>query len=161
MPIIVYPFLDAHRPAMTILYRAAWHATYDAVDGAAAIERVIAALLDGDRPEMFEMPDGDVALVAALDGRLIGGIRGHPRHGTLHLSGMYVALDQQGLGAGSALLGGLLQRFPHGIVVRADVRPTSTAAHRFYERHGFVETGRGRADVGGGHWVDMIELQRG
>lgn len=145
---------------MTALYSAAWHAAYDQIDGVAVIDRVIAALLDGDPPEMFELPEGDIALVAEADGRLIGSIRGHPRPDSVHLSGMYVAPDALRCGAGSGLFARLLSYFPPETIVRADVRPTSSAARQFYARHGFVEIGRGRTEVGGDHWVDMIELRR-
>lgn len=161
MSIHVRSYTDADRCGMTQFYRTAWHATYDQIDGAAAIDRVIAALLHGERPEMFVMPVGDVALVAANTDGFVGGIRGHPRDGALHLSGMYVQPGTHRRGIGTALFAALLQRFPHGVAVRADVRPTSVAARLFYARHGFIETGRGRTDVGGEHWVDTIELRRG
>ena len=161
MRLIIRPYANEDRAAMTALYRRAWHDTYDAVDGAAAIDRVIVALLEGEPPEMFSLPPGDVALVTEFGRRLIGGIRGHPRPSGVHLSGMYVAPDAQRCSAGSAMLATLLGRFPPDTVVRADVRPTSLAARQFYARHGFVEIGRSRADVGGNHWVDVIELRRG
>ena len=161
MALIIRPYRDdADRGGMTALYSDAWHATYDGVDGAAAIDRVIVALLSGEPPEMFELPDGDIALVAERDGRLVGGIRGHPRGDEVHLSGMYVAPDAQGRGIGKALLDELVRWFPRTVALRADVRPTSTQARRFYARHGFVEINRARTDVGGDHWVDTIELMR-
>ena len=161
MQLTIRPYTDMDRVEMTALYSAVWHATYDGVDGAAAIDRVIAALLEGETPAMFEMPLGDVALVAEYERRLIGGVRGHPRGDAVHLSGMYVAPDAQRLGVGGELLAELVRWFPAGTTFRADVRPTSHSARRFYARQGFVEIGRGRADVGGDHWVDMIELRRG
>ena len=160
MPLIIRPYADTDRAAMTALYTAAWHATYDAVDGAETIDRVIAALMTGESPEMFAMPSGDIALVALHRGRIVGGMRGHPRGDAVHLSGMYVAPEAQRLGIGGALLKELLRRLPDDTVLRADVRPTSTSARAFYARQGFVETGRGRTDVGGNHCVDMVELRR-
>ncbi len=157
---LVRPFLDSDREAMTEVYSAAWHQTYDRIDGAAAIDRVIFALMGGEPPEMFTMQPSDVALVAVRGGRLIGGIRGHPRAGMVHLSGMYVATDAHRSGVGHALLARLSTFWPSDTIVRADVRPTSVAARRFYARQGFREIGRGRAHVGADHWVDMIELRR-
>lgn len=145
---------------MTALYSSAWHETYDAIDGAAAIDRVIAALMHGENPEMFALDLEDIALVAELDHRLVGGIRGHPRDGELHLSGLYVVSAAQRRGVGAALLDALMSRYPYRCSMRADVRPTSLAARQFYTRHGFVEVGRGRADVGGNHWIDTIEFRR-
>ena len=66
MPLLIRPYVDSDRAAMTALYSAAWHATYDAVDGAATIDRVIAALMQGETPAMFSLAPGDLALVAEL-----------------------------------------------------------------------------------------------
>jgi ribosomal protein S18 acetylase RimI-like enzyme len=148
------------RPQMIALYRAAWHAAYDAVDGVAVIDKLIADLLSGDQPQMFDLPVGDVALVAALEGRIVGGVRGHPRQGILHISGMYVAPKGIRHGIGRALVGVLFGRFPAGTVVRADVRPTSLDALAFYAQLGFLRVGRNRTCVGGGLWSETVELQR-
>lgn len=156
----IRPYDNADRAAMTEFYRAAWHATYDAIDGADAIDRVIAALLVGEPPEMFDLASTDVALVAECDSELVGGLRGHPRDGVVHLSGMYVAAVSQRSGIGSALLAEMLRRFPVDTVMQADVRPSSASALRFYERHRFIVVGAGSGNVGGGHTVEMITMQR-
>ena len=173
MPVVIRRYVDAtDRPGMIALYRAAWHAAYDSVDGPVAIDKLIMALLSGPNPqitpdmepekepEMFAMPQGDVALVAVADGFIAGGARGHPRDGIIHLSGMYVMPGLQQRGIGRALLDVVIRHYPDHTAVRADVRPTSTAALQFYTQHGFVRTGTSRADVGGGHWVDVVEMQR-
>jgi ribosomal protein S18 acetylase RimI-like enzyme len=151
---------DRDRVQMIALYSAAWHATYDAVDGAAVIDRLIADLLRGDQPEMFELPVGDLALVAEQDGKIVGGVRGHPREGLLHLSGMYVDPRCVRSGIGRALLSALFGRYPAGTVVRADVRPTSHTALDFYARLGFLRVGRNRTKVGGDLWSETVEMQR-
>jgi ribosomal protein S18 acetylase RimI-like enzyme len=148
------------RPQMIALYTAAWHASYDGVDGVAIIDKLIADLLQGDAPEMFELPVGDVALVAELEGRIVGGVRGHPRQGILHLSGMYVDPQCARHGIGRVLIEELFGRFPAGTVVRADVRPSSRGALSFYERFGFLRVGRNRTHVGGDLWADTVEMQR-
>jgi ribosomal protein S18 acetylase RimI-like enzyme len=161
MALLIRAYDDANdRAEMIALYRAAWHATYDAVDGADLIDTLIADLLEGEPPQMFVLPPGDVALVAVADGNIVGGVRGHPRAGVLHVSGMYVRPECQHFGVGRALLGDLCGRFGPGTVVRSDVRPTSAAALAFYQAQGFLRVGKGRTDVGGGHWVDTIEMQR-
>ena len=160
--ILVRPFADpADREAVIALYRAAWHTTYDPIDGAPAIDRLIQFLLRDEPPGMFAMAATDMALVAEQDGRIVGSARAHPRNDGVHLSGMYVAPACQHNGIGMALLAELIARFPSDTRWRADVRPASIGACRFYERNGFVEIGRSRADVGGGFWVDQIELARG
>jgi ribosomal protein S18 acetylase RimI-like enzyme len=161
MALLIRNYEDASdRAEMIALYRAAWHATYDAVDGAAVIDQLILDLLEGEPPEMFGLLESDVALVAVADGRIVGGVRGHPRAGVLHVSGMYVWPECQHRGIGRALLNDLCGRFPLGTVVRSDVRPTSVGALVFYQKQGFVRIGKGLTDVGGGHWVEMIEMQR-
>ena len=161
MPLLIRPYNDAtDRPAMIALYSAAWHATYDAVDGTAKIDRLIAALLDGEPPEMFVLPDGDTALVALAGNHIIGGMRAHPRNGVVHLSGVYVHPGYQRRGTGNALLADLYARFRSGTVIRADVRPTSLSAFAFYARHGFERIGQTRTRVGGDLWSDTIEMQR-
>lgn len=161
MPIAVRPYDDARdRAGMIALYRAAWHANYDATDGHDTIETLIGTLLHGAEPQMFALPEGDIALVADdATGALVGGLRGHPRAGILHLSGMYVAPTGLRFGIGRALIADLFSRFPPGTVVRADVRPESAAALAFYARLGFERIGRTRTNAGGDHWVDTLELQ--
>ena len=160
-PLTIRPYIDAtDRAPMIALYRAAWHDAYDAIDGAEAIDRLIDALLAGEPPPMFELPDCDLALVAVLANRIVGGARSHPRGDIVHLSGVYVHPDCQRSGVGSALLAELLSHYPAGTVVRADVRPSSHSAAAFYTRHGFERIGKSRTNVGGDHWVDIIELQR-
>jgi GNAT superfamily N-acetyltransferase len=148
------------RAEMTALYTAAWHAAYDAVDGAGTIDRVIAALLEGEPPDMFMLPYGDVALVAVTpEGAIVGGIRGHPRAGVVHLSGMYVAPPWLRRGVGRVLLTALLERFAPGTVIQTDVRPESASALAFYTRMGFGRIGSSQSSPGGGHWVDTVEMQ--
>jgi ribosomal protein S18 acetylase RimI-like enzyme len=148
------------RPQMTAIYTSAWHATYDSADGATVIDNLIADLLAGDQPEMFALPAGDVALVAVLDSALVGGIRGHPRQGVLHLSGMYIDPNFTRRGIGRALLSSLLGQFSAGTIVRADVRPTSLGAIAFYAQMGFQCVGRSRTRVGGDLWSDTTQMQR-
>jgi ribosomal protein S18 acetylase RimI-like enzyme len=148
------------RPDMIALYRAAWHATYDAVDGPQVIAQLISDLLDGNPPEMFVLPEGDLALVACLGTDIVGGIRGHPRAGIVHLSGMYVHPERQNRGAGRALFAQLLTHYPPGSVLRADVRPTSNGALAFYASLGFQKVGASRSHVGGNLWADTITMQR-
>ncbi len=161
MALLIRPYDDTHdRAQMTALFRAAWHAAYDAIDGPATIEGLIAALLDGAEPQMFNLPVGDTALVAENLGQISGGIRGHPRGGVVHLSGFYVQPSGMRCGTGRALLSELLRYCPPGSVIRADVRPTSFAALAFYTSQGFERVGSGRSHVGGNVWSDVIEMQR-
>ena len=159
--VTIRQYIDAaDRAPMIALYRAAWHHAYDAIDGAEAIDRLIDALLVGEPPSMFELPDCDLALVAVRANVIVGGARGHPRGGIVHLSGVYVHPHCQRSGVGSALLAALLRHYPAGTVIRADVRPLSRAAAAFYARQGFARIGTSRTNVGGDHWVDVIEMQR-
>ena len=161
MTLTIRTYIDAEdRAQMIALYRAAWHATYDPVDGPDAIARLISNLLDGEPPEMFVLPEGDLALVACFGADIVGGVRGHPRAGIVHLSGMYVRPDMQNRGVGRALLAGLSSHYPPGCVVRADVRPTSRSALAFYAGLGFQKVGTSRSHVGGDLWADTVTVQR-
>jgi ribosomal protein S18 acetylase RimI-like enzyme len=161
MGLIIRDYDDRRdRPPMAALYSSAWHAAYDAIDGADVIDQLIVDLLRGDPPAMFELPAGDVALIAERDGLIVGGVRGHPRDGLLHLSGMYVDPKRARRGIGRALLQALIGRYPAGTVVRADVRPTSSGALEFYTRAGFLRIGHNRTHVGAGLWTDTVEMQR-
>jgi ribosomal protein S18 acetylase RimI-like enzyme len=160
-PLVIRPFVDpADREAVAALYRTTWHATYDSVDGADAIDRVLADQLHGDAPEMFDLASGDAALVASIGDLIVGSARAHPRHDGVHLSGFYILPGYQRRGVGAALFRGLRRLFPRSTIWRASVRPTSAAAKRFYARHGFREIRRSQSDVGGGHLIDAIELER-
>ncbi len=161
MALLVRAYDDTRdRADMIALYRGAWHAAYDAVDGPAAIDDLISALLDGPEPEMFSLSEGDIALVAEGAGQICGGVRSHPHRGVVHLSGFYVQPDGLRRGTGRGLLAELLRHYPPGSVIRADVRPTSFAALAFYTSEGFERVGQGRSLVGGRLWSDVIELQR-
>lgn len=157
----IRPQRDSDSSALVRLYRAAWHATYDAIDGADWVEAMSVKLLDGDPPEMFAFAADDIALVAVRFGRIVGAIRAHRRAGLSFISGFYLYPHLQRRGIGSALLMTLLARIPPGEVVQLNVRPTSTAARQFYAAHGFVELGHGREDVGHGAPIDVVYLRHG
>ena len=64
-------------PALVGLYREAWHATYDPIDGPEWVDSMANHLLSGDRPIMFALSARDVSLVAARFGRILGAVRAH------------------------------------------------------------------------------------
>lgn len=93
---------------------------------------------------------GGVALVADVDGRLVGwvDILPGPFEGLTHYGrlGMGVVADARGQGIGPALLmEALRQGFARFARIELEVFASNTRAHALYRRTGFVEEGRRRA----------------
>ncbi len=85
--------------------------------------------------------------VIEIDGDLAGCITVRPADGGLLLEHFYLALEHQGRGLGSAVLGRTLARSDaEGLAVRLNVLQGS-AAQRLYERHGFVVEREDPVDV--------------
>jgi ribosomal protein S18 acetylase RimI-like enzyme len=160
LPLRIRRYRRSDIPRLKRLYRAAWADTYGPVDGADAVAVMTAGLLEGGDPVMFRLAGDDIALVAVQGWRIVGSIRAHRREGIAYLSGMYVLPGRQRSGIGSRLMAAVMAELPPGLQIVADVRPTSASAIAFYRRHGFVESGRGREDVGSGHVVDVIYMCR-
>jgi len=130
-------------PAVSALLGATWHATYDDVYGAERVADVtrrwhaVEALAKG-----LDQPDA-CFLVAVETGRLVGTIAVVAgESGTLDLKRLYILPDAQGRGLGGRLLAAALAAFPGATGVRLEVEPANARAVSFYERQGFVATGR-------------------
>lgn len=146
-------------PALATLYRQAWHAAYDAVDGVEWVDSMCEHLLGGDSPLMFALRPDDIALVATRFGRILGSVRAHRLPDAAFLSGFYMLPGQTGRGIGRALFGELLALLPACEPVLLNVRPTSTGARSFYRTLGFREIGPGVEDLGGGHVIDVVTMR--
>jgi len=82
--------------------------------------------------------------VAVADGRVVGTIACALNGGEGHLRGMGVVPEWQGRGVASALLDAAERdvRERHGIRVTLDTTEPLARAMAFYERHGFIRSGR-------------------
>ena len=71
------------------------------------------------------------------------------------LDHLYVDVDYQGLGLGSALLDGAKQNSPEGLELYTFQK--NLRAQQFYESHGFFEVQRGFADSSTNPWAKSKE----
>jgi RimJ/RimL family protein N-acetyltransferase len=99
-----------------------------------------------DRRRIFDATlaaEDDFAVVAVLDGALVGGLGTYSEGGRLSLW-MFVAAEARGRGAGGALLDECLRRARAGPAhkVTLQVWPHNEAALALYAGRGFVEEGR-------------------
>ena len=81
-------------------------------------------------------------LVAHRGSKLVGFLEYDEQGGEPELRRLYVDPRQKRSGIGSGLLGALHERLPAGQRYRVTVSAKNMLALRFYERHGFRETGR-------------------
>jgi GNAT superfamily N-acetyltransferase len=92
-------------------------------------------------------PDGQVMLVAELDGRAVGlafGLFDKERATTGHVAGMWVDPEARGRGVGRALLESVIAWARSRALDRLELWVTkgNGVAARLYERAGFADTGR-------------------
>ena len=82
-----------------------------------------------------------------------------------HMEALFVDPDHHGTGVGRALVDHALTRDPapdptHNPTLSVDVNEQNAMARRFYERAGFVATGRSDRDGQGRHYP-LIHLRHG
>ncbi|MEZ5811415.1 MAG: GNAT family N-acetyltransferase [Rhizobiaceae bacterium] len=121
-----------------------WHATYDAVYGAARVTEIT------DDWHSFEAlkarlgrPNSEFIL--ADDGRTIGGMAfasATDEGRTLNLHQLYVRPALQGRGTGSLLLAEIIDSFPQARRITLEVEESNGPAIAFYEARGFRRVGR-------------------
>ncbi len=121
-----------------------WHATYDATMGADAVNDITwrwhSMDILGQR-----LDDCDSCFLVAEDRQ--GVIVGHASAARksdemVSLTRLYVLPDQQGSGAGTALLGAVTDWAGHSTTIELEVEITNTPAIGFYQSHGFSDDGR-------------------
>lgn len=120
-----------------------WHATYDAIYGAAKVTEItdewhsIASL-----KARLTKPNSD--FLVADDGKRIGGVafaEGIDGGKTVVLRQLYVLPSLQGRGIGGMLLDEIIESFPEANAIRLEVEAQNTRAIAFYEANGFVRSG--------------------
>lgn len=120
-----------------------WHATYDAIYGAAKVTEItdewhsIVSL-----KARLTKPNSD--FLVADDGKRIGGVafaEGIDGGKTVVLRQLYVLPSLQGRGIGGMLLDEIIESFPEANAIRLEVEAQNTRAIAFYEANGFVRSG--------------------
>ena len=131
-------------PAIRDLLAETWHATYDAIYGVERVNEItrdwhslpaLKARLARPNSELLVADDGKeiggmAFAVAAADGKAV----------MLHQ--LYVKPSRQGQGVGAMLLLEIEESFPHAERLRLEVEQANLQAVRFYQAHGFAQTGR-------------------
>jgi putative acetyltransferase len=112
-------------------------------------------------------PDGQVAVVAILDGKLVGTAAINPARGRRSHSagiGMMVHDDYGGRGIGSAMLAALIDTADNWLALKRlelTVYVDNEPAIKLYKKFGFVLEGTRRADVfRDGRYVDSYQMAR-
>ena len=120
-----------------------WHATYDAIYGAAKVTEIT----DGwhsisSLRSRLTRPNSE--FLVADDGKLIGGMafaEGVDGGEEVDLKQLYVLPGLQGRGIGGMLLDEIIESFPEARAIRLEVEARNTRAIAFYEANGFVRSG--------------------
>jgi ribosomal protein S18 acetylase RimI-like enzyme len=134
--------------------RRAWRATYEPIAPSGFIATVLRRGYARDRLLLGLTDPARDALVALVDGRLVGFADALEREaGLVELARIYVDPEAQGAGAGSALLARVraaaCARRAHRI--EASVDPGNVRALAWYARQGFAVVGRDTFTLG--PWV--------
>ncbi|MEM6463316.1 MAG: GNAT family N-acetyltransferase [Pseudomonadota bacterium] len=129
--------------AINALLVKTWHDTYDTIYGVDKVDAitgdwhavpVLAQRLTQQNSEFVVVDTGEgicaVAFASTEDGD------------NIDLHQLYVMPEFQQRGAGALLLDEIIACFPHAKRVRLEVEALNRGAIAFYERKGFVETGR-------------------
>ena len=134
---------DRDLAAIRALLVETWHATYDAIYGAAKVTEItdewhsIASL-----KTMLSRPNSE--FLVADDGKRIGGVAFAESIGggeLVVLKQLYVLPGLQGRGIGGMLLDEIIESFPEARAIRLEVEGQNTRAIAFYEANGFVLSG--------------------
>ena len=161
MTIDIRPARREDLPAISALLGATWHATYDGIYGADRVTDItsrwhsIESLAKSlDRP-------GSAFLVAVEDGRIVGTLSLGPACGDcLQLDRLYVLPEAQRQGIGRRLLEAGLGASSPSETVSLEVEPANARAIRFYERQGFVVTGKTGDCSGSGDGIPALVMTR-
>jgi ribosomal protein S18 acetylase RimI-like enzyme len=145
-------------PETRALLVATWHATYDAIYGAAKVteitgrwhsESVLASQLNAEDSVFLNAFDHD-----QLVGTLFAALQ---PDGAVMLNRLYVRPDVQGRGVGQLLFEAGMDALGDPEIVRLEVEPDNAGAVEFYERLGFEESGA-VDDCGGSSGIPAIRM---
>lgn len=97
-------------------------------------------------------------LAAVKKGRVIGYIDYWFVAGELHVINLAVSPNERGQGLASRLMAEMTRKVSRATTIFLEVRESSAAARQFYEKSGFVATGRRRGYYSGRE--DAIMMQK-
>ena len=147
--LLLRPARDDDVAALRTLLDSAWRTTYASILDPAQLDAMAGAVLRPDvlRARLFAA--NAVALVAEIDGAIVGHLAARLGANAAHVDRLYVADAAQGRGVGAALLGALQARLGARAALTLHVAASNGRALAFYLRQGFRETERTRETVAG------------
>ncbi len=138
-----------------------WHATYDGIYGADRVADITSRWHSIENLAKGLDRTGNPFLVAVENGRIFGTLSlGTACGGGLKLDRLYVLPEVQGRGIGRRLLETGLAASSPSETVTLEVEPANIQAIRFYERQGFVATGKTGDCSGSGDGIPALVMTR-
>ncbi len=142
LPVFIRTAAAKDLKAVSDLLRVTWHATYDPLYGSQKVIEITKAWHSVDALQRrLTKPNSEFLL--ADDGKAILGMAfATSASRTINLHQLYILPGQQGRGIGRQLLEEVLECFFDAERITLEVDPGNIGAIRFYQRHGFDQTGR-------------------
>lgn len=121
-----------------------WHATYDAAMGVEVVDDITSRWHSVENlSRQLSDPDGCFLVAENSDGTIVGHAGAvRKAAGAVSLTRLYVLPQQQGGGAGTALLGAAMDWAGQGTTIELEVETGNSQAIGFYRRHGFSDDGQ-------------------
>lgn len=159
--ITIRPARDTDLAAVSALLARTWHATYDAIYGAARVADITARWHAPENLARGLAANDGVFLVATDGERMLGtACAARTSGGAVKLDRLYVDPGVQGLGIGSRLLNACLEAFADSAAIELEVEPKNEQAIGFYRRHGFLEVGRTGDCSCSGDGIEALIMRR-
>lgn len=142
MGLVIRPAATGDITAIQAVLVETWHATYDPIHGADEVTVISSRWHSIEALTRQLAWPGSVCLVAERDDEVVATSFAFEREpDQVQLSRLYVRPSEQGRGTGHQLLAETLAAFPDAKLVHLEVDPQNHAAIRFYDRHGFAQSG--------------------
>ena len=147
-------------PGIQSVARESWHATYDDILGADAVEQVVDGWYAAEElAQSIEREDGQF-LVAERDGMIVGFAQGvlSDEDDAAHLPRIYVQSYHWGEGIGTELLDGVeTWASERGVRrLRLVVLADNEAGNGFYEKHGYDVVSEREEELAGESVVEYV-----
>lgn len=121
-----------------------WHATYDATMGVEIVNDITSRWHSAENmSRQLGDPDGCFLIAEHPDGTIVGHAGAVRKTADVaSLARLYVLPEQQGCGAGTALLDAVTGWAGQGTTIELEVETGNTQAIGFYHKHGFCDDGQ-------------------